>query len=239
MLLCLSSIPIVTERVCLPFLAGGGKADFRKDITISPRVADGNSEPSLDREKRVILTNSDTNNSRYSARWDCFNCRDWKGGRLNVSDEKQRMIFAVGPRNIGLDTSDPDAALRRHDWYGGFEINMKKSLGDNIAFEKFRPTKSDGASEVGDEVDDHDFASPAHAVFMVGAFVILFPFGIIWLRIFGKVWLHWLTQAVGVLAIFIGAGIGIVLSKQYNRVRNGHLKCKAKIKTAKLISSTG
>ena len=220
MLLCLSSIPMVTERVCLPFLTGGGIADFRKDITISPRVADGNSEPSLDMEKKVVLRkNSDTKNGRYSARWDCFNCRVWKGGRLNVSDEKQRMIFAVGPRNIDLDTSDPDAALRRHDWYGNFEINMTKSLGDNIVFENFWPTKSDGASEVGNEVDDHDFASPIHAIFMAGAFVILFPFGIIWLRIFGKVWLHWLTQAIGVLAIFIGAGIGIVLSKQYNRVR--------------------
>ena len=220
MLLCLSSIPTVTERVCLPFLTGGGIADFRKDITISPRVADGNSEPSLDREKRVILSkNSDTKNGRYSVRWDCFNCRDWKGVRLNVSDEKQRMIFAVGPRNIDLDTSDPDAALRRHDWYGKFEINMTKSFGDNIAFENFWPTKSDGASEVGNEVDDHDFASSNHAVLMAGAFVILFPLGIIWLRIFGKVWLHWLTQAIGVLVFFSGAGIGIVLSKQYNRVR--------------------
>lgn len=128
------------------------------------------------------------------------------------------MIYAVGPRDVRLDTSSTDAALRRHDWYGRFEINMPQAISDDIKFQQLWPTKSDGASEVGNEHDDHDFASPAHAVLMAGTFVILFPLGIVWLRIFGKVRLHWLTQAIGVLVIFIGAVTGILLSKQYNRV---------------------
>lgn len=161
---------------------------------------------------------SETKNGRYFARWTCDNCHDWKGGSLNVSDEKQKMIYAVGPGDIDLDTSDPDAALRRHDWYGRFEINMRQATSDDIGFQHFSPTSSNGTSEVGNEHDDHDFASPIHAIFMAGTFVILFPLGIVWQRIFERVRLHWLTQAVGVLVIFIGAGIGIFLSKQYNRV---------------------
>ncbi|MCJ1464582.1 hypothetical protein MMC07_003195 [Pseudocyphellaria aurata] len=192
-----------------------------KNITVSPRVADGNSEPSLDHSKTVrLLENSATTNDRYTVRWECLNCREWKGGSLNASDEKQQMIYAVGPRDVGLDASNPEAALRRHDWYGRFEINMTQAISDDIKFQRFWPTKSDGASEVGYEVDDHDFASPAHAVLMTGTFVILFPLGIIWLRIFGNVRLHWLTQIVGVLVIFIGAVIGILLSKQYNRAKH-------------------
>lgn len=128
------------------------------------------------------------------------------------------MIYAVGPPEIDLDTFNGDAALRRHDWYGKFEINMTQAIASDIDFPKFWPTSSDGASEVGNEFDDHDPASPAHAIFMAGAFVILFPMGVLWLRIFQKVRLHWLTQTIGVLVVFIGAGIGIHLSKQYNRV---------------------
>lgn len=165
-----------------------------------------------------LVAGSSTNNDRYFARWECDNCRDWKGGSLNVSDERQKMIYAVGLPDVDLDTSNPDAALRRHDWYGRFDINMTQAVGDPIGFQKFSPTSSDGATEVGNEVDDHDFASPIHAIFMAGTFVLLFPLGIVWLRIFEKVRLHWLTQAIGILAIFIGAGIGIYLSKQYNRV---------------------
>lgn len=136
---------------------------------------------------------------------------------MNISDEKQNMIYAVGPEDIDLDTSNLDAALRRHDWYGRFEVNMRKALGDPDNFKTFSPTSSNDTSDLGNKID-HDFASPIHAIFMAGTFVILFPFGIVWLRIFEKVRLHWLTQAIGVLVIFIGAGIGILLSKQYNRV---------------------
>ena len=185
------------------------------EITVSPRVAVGNSEPSIDWSKNVTLAKgSSTDHGRYNARWDCENCR----GRLNISDENQKMIYAVGPRDVDLDTSSLDAALRRHDWYGRFEINMTKAVGDPLKFADFWPTSSDDPHNVGYEVDDHDFATPIHGVFMAGTFVMLFPLGIIWLKIFEKVRLHWLTQAVGVLIVLIGAGIGILLSKQYNRV---------------------
>lgn len=128
------------------------------------------------------------------------------------------MIYAVGPPRAQLDSSRGDAALRRHDWYGKFTINLQQAQGDPDNFHKFNPTQTDGADELDDSTDDRDFASPAHAVFMAGTFVILFPLGTVWVRIFESVRLHWMTQVLGVLAVFIGAAIGINLSKQYNRV---------------------
>ena len=126
------------------------------------------------------------------------------------------MIYAVGPRQVELDTHSIDAGLRRHDWYGKFKINLDQAKGDP---DKFSPSSTnDGASENGKEVDDHDFASPSHATLMAGTFVILFPLGTVWLKIFANVRLHWLTQTLGILFIFIGAVVGISLSKLYNRV---------------------
>lgn len=128
------------------------------------------------------------------------------------------MIYAVGPSRAQLDSSRGDAALRRHDWYGKFTINLQQAQGDPDNFVTFKPTETDGATELGDPTSDRDFASPAHAVFMTGTFVILFPLGTVWVRIFESVRLHWMTQVLGVLAIFIGAAIGINLSRLYNRV---------------------
>lgn len=129
------------------------------------------------------------------------------------------MMYAVGPNDVELSSDKGDAGLRRHDYYGRFQIDLQHAQGDP---DIFHPSlKSDGASEVGKSTDDHDYGNLAHAVFMVGTFVLLFPLGAVWLRIFGSVRLHWLTQGLGVLLIFIGAGVGGYLSKQYNRVR-GH-----------------
>lgn len=167
----------------------------------------------------TILPNSDPkSDGRYLANWMCTNCRQWKGGEINVNETAQNMIYAVGPPTAQLDSSRGDAPLRRHDWYGKFTINLQQAQGDPDIFRNFNPTETDGATELGDPTNDSDFASPAHAVFMAGTFVILFPLGTVWVRIFGSVRLHWLTQVLGVLAIFIGAAIGINLSKQYNRV---------------------
>lgn len=128
------------------------------------------------------------------------------------------MIYAVGPSRAQLDSSKGDAALRRHDWYGKFTINLQQAQGDSDGFFNLKLTETDGANELGDPTSDRDFASPAHAVFMAGTFVILFPLGAVWVRVFESVRLHWMTQVLGVLAVFIGAAIGINLSKQYNRV---------------------
>ena len=157
-------------------------------------------------------------NDRYVANWKCTDCRQWKGGEINVNETAQNMIYAVGPPTAQLDSSRGDAALRRHDWYGKFTINLQQAQGDPDIFRDFKPINTDGATELGDPTNDRDFASPAHAVFMAGTFVILFPLGTVWVRIFESVRLHWLTQVLGVLAVFIGVAIGINLSKLYNRV---------------------
>lgn len=167
----------------------------------------------------TVLPNSDPKyNGRYVANWKCTNCRQWEGGEINVNETAQKMIYAVGPPTAQLDSSRGDAALRRHDWYGKFTINLQQAQGDPQNFRNFNPTQMDGAAKLGDPANDHDFASPAHAVFVAGAFVILLPLGTVWVRIFESVRLHWMTQVLGVFAIFIGAAVGINLSKQYNRV---------------------
>lgn len=206
------AIPDRETRALLTLLA--------KEITVSPRTANGNFEPSFDPNMSItMLPNSGPKyNGRYVANWKCTNCRQWRGGEININETAQQMIYAVGPSRAQLDSSRGDAPLRRHDRYGKFTINLQQAQGAHDNFVNLKLTQTDGASKLGDTTGDRDYASSAHAVFMTGTFVIIFPLGTVWVRIFESVRLHWMTQVLGVLAIFIGAAVGINLSRQYNRV---------------------
>jgi hypothetical protein len=54
---------------------------------------------------------------------------------------------------------------------------------------------------------------------MVAAFLVVFPAGYLFLRVFERVWLHWGVQSFALLMIFIGTGAGIGLSKRQDIVR--------------------
>lgn len=79
-------------------------------------------------------------------------------------------------------------------------------------------TSTSGAAQDGDPQADHDYANAVHALFMAGAFVILYPLGVMWLRLFNKVMLHWMNQTVAVFVTIIGAGTGIYIGTMYNKV---------------------
>jgi len=82
-------------------------------------------------------------------------------------------------------------------------------------------TSTSGAAPVGNARVDHGYGSAFHALLMAGTFVILFPLGVLWLRVFEKVMLHWLNQTFAVFVVIVGAGLGIYVSLLYNKVRLG------------------
>lgn len=82
-------------------------------------------------------------------------------------------------------------------------------------------TSTSGAAPVGDARVEHGYDSAFHALLMAGTFVILFPLGVLWLRVFEKVMLHWLNQTFAVFVLVVGAGLGIYVGRLYNKVRLG------------------
>lgn len=131
-------------------------------------------------------------------------------GARTIPDHK---IFLCGgvkycKRTVGRYQSD--SAL------GQFTMDMVQATGAEGV--PTNTTSMSGAAMVGDARVDHEYGSAFHALLMVGTFVILFPLGVLWLRVFDKVLLHWLNQAFGVLLIIVGAGIGIYIGLMYNKV---------------------
>lgn len=101
---------------------------------------------------------------------------------------------------------------------GSFTIDMVSATGDPGDFPG-DTSQTRNATEIGSPQRDHDYADVLHALAMCGTFVILFPLGATVLRIFENVRFHWIIQALGVLVVIVGAGIGVNLSGSYNHVR--------------------
>lgn len=189
-----------------------------EDITLSPRVSTGYSEPSYNKSiSYKLLGGTGIFDGAMIVRGICNDCLAWGGGSLDLKATSQPFFYAVGPDDVQLNSNALDAGLRRHEHYGQFTMNMVSATGDPAGFPDDISQNRNSATS-GKDTDDHDYGSSAHAVIMVVVFVIVFPFGAAYLRLQNSVMWHWIMQSVGVLGTLVGVGIGLNLSQQYNNV---------------------
>lgn len=137
--------------------------------------------------------------------------------KYNINpDSFQNFIFAVGPQNHNPRTDAKDGPLRRHAFYGSFQLDMKQAHGTSIPL---LGTKAAGTtSRTPSQKRDHEFSSSGHAFVMGLTFAIIFPLGVFFLRILEKVSLHMYAQTFGLFLVIIGVISGFVVSRFYNRV---------------------
>ncbi|KAL9601673.1 MAG: hypothetical protein Q9219_002393 [cf. Caloplaca sp. 3 TL-2023] len=191
-----------------------------KNLTVSPRVGTTHAEPSYYDNKTMSIEIKDAaiRNKRYVVSAICHNCREWDSGAIDFNSTTQPMIYAVGSDELNLNSNAKNAGLRRHDFWGKYNIDLVAARGDINLF----PPKDLSSANVTDheEHDDHEYSSSVHAVFMIGTFVIMLPIGIFYKKVLGNVRWHYYTQALGVIIVLIGAGLGIGLSHFYNRSKH-------------------
>lgn len=194
------------------------------EATVSPRIGHGHSEPIFNPEIVLDKIKSEIRDGRYWVRGMCQNCRRFRDKvYIDFLSTQQPMIYGIGPDQADLSSDDKSAGLRRHDRFGRFTFNMTEAVSGNLDpdsdFPRENEKSNNGSAEVGHQVDDQEYISYAHGLLMIAVFVVLFPLGSVWVRIFEKVRWHWINQAFGTALAFIGAALGVQLSRQYNRVR--------------------
>lgn len=148
------------------------------------------------------------------------------GSPLNFTNTEQPFVFALGPDDRVLRSDAKDAGIRRHAMIGRFKMDMTKvvvgkkddvdvkALG-RIGMWESRHAQINGGAKHG----IMDYRSYVHSVVMCGTFVILFPMGVVFLRLLERVKWHAWMQGVGTLLIIFGVGVGINMGKMYNKVR--------------------
>ncbi|MCJ1237523.1 hypothetical protein MMC14_005509 [Varicellaria rhodocarpa] len=186
-----------------------------KNITLSPRLATGHSEPSYSPDIPVsLLDGSGVTNGTYTANVHCRNCTSWLTGSLNLKLTAQSWIYAIGPSN-SLKSDSRTATIQRHEQYGIFTLNMVQATGDGAV-----PTDTSmnsGAAAIGSPINDHDWTAIFHAVLTCFAFALMMPLGAVFLRVLGSFRWHWMNQIIASTTAFVGVGVGIYLSTTYNQ----------------------
>lgn len=210
-----------------------------KNVTISPRIGTGHTEPIYTSNVKVevlagsgVSLSSDGSNNTLTVNGRCTGCRSWNGGSIDVTSKAQNMIFAYGPWVSNPDSVNAD--LRMHTADGVFTMDMTAATGRGGL-----PTITDSANHGSTEIktsSTHEFASPIHGKFrcfedyvlatlirhlaciMIFTFVGMMPFGMLLLRVMGWTRLHGINQIFASILGLIGAALGIYLGTLYNRV---------------------
>ncbi|KAL9007055.1 MAG: hypothetical protein Q9188_000178 [Gyalolechia gomerana] len=152
---------------------------------------------------------------RYVVDAICRDCRSWNTGSIDFNSTSQAMD------EIRLNRDEKDAGLRRHDHWGKFKIDLVAARGDPSLF----PPKDLSMANVTDheEHNDHKWSSLVHRVMMIGTFAAIFPIGVFYKRLLGNIRWHYYIQVVGLLIVIGGSGLGIALSRYYERWISEHI----------------
>lgn len=206
-------------------------------VTLSSRTVDGHVEPSYNERIncQILVENGTTNGIVKVGNRDILSvngvCRNITKstagedkGNIDSTSTHQDFIFALGPTGKSIRSDSKYAGIRRHVLYGQFSMDLSKSAVANTGetnqghLSTVGNWENSNAQLVGDVTNDHDWSGPVHAVLMGGTFVILFPIGVVFLRLLEKVKWHAWIQSIGVVLAVIGLGVGIYLGREYNHV---------------------
>lgn len=205
--------------------------------TLSIRTATGEEEPiglaGLDCKTQSMITHK----SIVDASFACYGVGD--DARLK-GKSASNWIWAVGPglKATGPDRDSTDVYLAEHNYYGSFNLDMVKAhVAAPVAAPKASQTTaghlaqssgiisatasalvpmitgstSSGASASAAASMPADNLVRVHAVILCGSFLILFPLGVLLLRVY-SVRAHWIVQALASLLSFIGFMIAFAMS---------------------------
>ena len=105
--------------------------------------------------------------------------------------------------------------LRQHNVHGTFQLDMTQAHGTGLP-----PlgTTEVGVANQGSLSMDREMSSPVHAFLMCLAFIVLFPLGVVLMRVFSSVKIHMYIQGAGLAIVTIASGLGIAISSNYQRV---------------------
>jgi hypothetical protein len=197
------------------------------NVTVSPRLGEGHFEPLYNQDARVsLLDGSGVMDGTITANIRCDTCISWSDGSANVTSTASPYIWAVkyGPP---LDTSDVRATITKHDDMGGATVNIRKATGGHLANPFSDAFDSSAAEAVRPPFDIESIYRQriAHAVLMIIAFVVFFPFFALGLHLFPASWtlrIHGLAQMFALMISIAGMGLGVSMAHAFEMLPHHH-----------------
>lgn len=197
-------------------------------ITLSPRIADGHSEPTYSSNIQLELQapntgTEDQTENIFKVNGVCRSCVTWNDGQgsIDLTSSAQPFIFAVGPPFPPVRSDSKSAGLTEHIFVGHFTMNMPAATvqyGGSVPPGPY--TIRYGASSATDTQQTNEPGPRIHGLIMCIVFVLLFPFGSLILRVWNKVKAHAIVQVIATILFCMAFAAGIVVSSKYNRSKH-------------------
>jgi len=209
-----------------------------KNVTLSPRLGIAQVEPLYDSAAQVsLLEGSGISNGVMTANIRCSSCASWSGGSMSFTDKAAPWIWAQ-KAGSAISSDSQTFTLTQHDSSNSFTVDLTEAAGGN-SLNPFVQSATSGtnpssttapltvstsgtSSSSSGSADALMMKRHAHGFLMAIAFLILFPFGALTIRLLsfkGFVWIHAGLQLFAYAVAITGMGIGIWLA-----VTEGYLK---------------
>ncbi|KAG5978317.1 hypothetical protein E4U55_006257 [Claviceps digitariae] len=203
------------------------QSDDGLNVTFSPRVAYDNSEPTYwpDMQYTIVQNNTGVfDDYMYFTAMCTAQCRSWNrkdtnGGWLDVSSPNQKAIYAIGPSEPLLSSSQ-SAPLKFHQEFGVFSIDMGRTRGAADAPVLNKDSQNEGTELIGRATGKSDYIATLHGTFMIFFIIGMMNFGVVLLRACGWAKWHALNQCIATLGVLSGLALGVMTSLLYNRSRS-------------------
>ncbi|THV94244.1 CBD9-like protein, partial [Aureobasidium pullulans] len=160
-------------------------------------------------------------------------CTTWSLGTMDTTSTDQPFIFALGPTGSAISSDSTSESIRQHSMYNSFTLDMQQASFSGSDTPALSPGSGAASSESGSGSGSSSSSSGTamssggsntynmvHGIFMSIAFVILFPLGVLVLRLGHSVIGHGIIQALAYCFVIVGLGTGIYLSRQDPSTRN-------------------
>lgn len=153
----------------------------------------------------------------------CYNCTTWSLGTLNTASTNQPFVFALGPSTNAISSDSMSQNIAQHTIYNSFSMDMTQAAFSGSSTPALNSGGDSGSSQTGPSSGSSHGASEnvynrVHGIFMAIAFVILFPLGVLVLRLGHSVIGHGIVQATAYCFVIVGLGTGIYLSEKFGYV---------------------
>ncbi|KAI1467796.1 putative iron reductase domain protein [Daldinia caldariorum] len=216
-----AAVGLGSDRMAGALILLAYPSESGQNVTFSPRIASGHSEPVFTPEIKVeALEGTGLDNGTFIFNGRCTNCRSWSDGKgkIDVASKSQNMIYATGDTST-LKSDSFDAPLRMHYNYGTFTLDMAHATGPAgvPAIDRSENSTLIATTQGLSKEGKKDVAAIMHAIIMVFVFVGLYPFGIFVLHLGSWVRWHGINQGFALILTIIGSSLGFSISKYYNR----------------------
>ncbi|KAH6683228.1 hypothetical protein B0J14DRAFT_632839 [Halenospora varia] len=195
------------------------KGEGGKDVTISPRISSGTSEPEYTPDIKIsALLGTAIQNGMYLVSAVCHNCRTWPSGSLDTTSASQPWMYAFGPSDKTLSTNDLNANLAQHVSYGRFTMDMPHATGNYTGVPPVSTVNAGVLIDEEREVRGGDHIALVHGYVMAVLIIVCAP--LLFLHITSQRRMIWITSTVFGLVLIVGYVCGIWDSSNYLRSKS-------------------